>query len=308
MDCIYHIDTEFHVYSQRPKWFGYPVPFTKGVPVIDLISIGMVCERTGAKLYCISKEFDLDDAWADEWLRANVLEGIYLELKAKYEEVAKKAREVNAGYAPISGSTPKRKLAFLLQEFGMTREEIRNEIELFVCEDDYFPQENFKFKPMGWYCDFDWVAFTQLWGGNFKDLPKWCPYYMYDLKQFADEIGIGKINIPKEDAHNALADARWNQQVYHLLKRMDVDGEEITNRNKDKVLKVLQSVLTKLASQADHTATSVKDEEDNKVVSLRIPNDIWANNYENIIKAKGFLDLDNTTNAYLESLTKLIRK
>jgi 3' exoribonuclease, RNase T-like len=299
MDCIYHIDTEFHVYSQRPKWFGFTIPFTKGVPVIDLISIGIVCERTGAELYCISKEFDLDDAWADEWLQKNVLMPIYMELANRYAETK--------DMAYVKGDV-KQRLAFLLSIFGMTREEIREEIELFVREDDYFPQDDFKFKPMGWYCDFDWVAFTQLWGGNFKDLPKWCPSYMYDLKQLADDLGMGKINIPQEDEHNALADARWNQQVYRLLKRIDCDDEEVINRNKNKVLKVVQNLLTKLASQADHTATSIKDEEDNKVVSLRIPNDIWVNSYENIINAKGFLDLDNTTNAYLESLTKFIRK
>lgn len=108
----------------------------------------------------------------------------------------------------------------------------------------------------GYYSDYDWVVFCWLFG-KMTDLPNGFPYYCIDLKQTLDEkantltsfelsklahsdivthnvystydTGVLKcsktdllknaLNYPKQtNEHNALADARWNYELYKFLK------------------------------------------------------------------------------------------
>src|SRR5439155_11882591 len=64
----------------------------------------------------------------------------------------------------------------------------------------------------GYYADYDWVVFCQLFGCMI-DLPKNWPMYCRDLKQWCDQLGNPKLVKPDKE-HNALADARWNMSVY----------------------------------------------------------------------------------------------
>ena len=68
----------------------------------------------------------------------------------------------------------------------------------------------------GYYADYDWVVFAQIFG-TMMDLPKGWPMYCRDLKQWADQLG--KPTLPEQTGteHNALNDARWNKQVYNFL-------------------------------------------------------------------------------------------
>lgn len=99
----------------------------------------------------------------------------------------------------------------------------------------------------GYYCDYDWVAFCWLFG-KMLDLPMGFPMYCRDLKQELDyklenfnvrntkidsiysvEIEALPINkrfgwiknlhiYPKQtNEHNALADAKWNRELYQFL-------------------------------------------------------------------------------------------
>ncbi len=96
----------------------------------------------------------------------------------------------------------------------------------------------------GYYCDYDWVVFCWLFG-KMIDLPKGFPMYCIDLKQTLDEKQLrlpnikkvikatqeekGSIimdlsniknhpNYPKQtNEHNALADAKWNLELYKFL-------------------------------------------------------------------------------------------
>ncbi len=69
-------------------------------------------------------------------------------------------------------------------------------------------------------CDYDWVAFCQIFG-TMMDLPKGFPMYCRDLKQWADDLGVG---VPAQDTqeHNALNDARWNLKCYRFLQSQPV--------------------------------------------------------------------------------------
>jgi hypothetical protein len=71
----------------------------------------------------------------------------------------------------------------------------------------------------GYYCDYDWVVFCQIFGAMIDLLPMGWPMYCRDLKQWADEIGNPHFHTPKP--HNALQDARWNAAFYLFLAEKD---------------------------------------------------------------------------------------
>ncbi len=86
---------------------------------------------------------------------------------------------------------------------------IAESVKLFVGDD----------KPefWGYYADYDWVVFCQMFG-TMLDLPEGWPMYCRDLKQRADEMYL-RIPQQTEGEHNALNDARWNKFAYELLMR-----------------------------------------------------------------------------------------
>ena len=77
-------------------------------------------------------------------------------------------------------------------------------------------------KPVFWgyYADYDWVVFAQLFG-TMMDLPKGWPMYCRDLKQWCDELGNPDLPKQRSTEHNALADAKWNAEVYDFLRKYE---------------------------------------------------------------------------------------
>lgn len=72
----------------------------------------------------------------------------------------------------------------------------------------------------GYYSDYDWVVFCQMFG-TMMDLPKGFPMYCRDLKQWCDDLGNPKLPEQVSTEHNALCDARWNREVFDFLRLMD---------------------------------------------------------------------------------------
>ncbi len=68
----------------------------------------------------------------------------------------------------------------------------------------------------GYYADYDWVVFCQIFG-TMIDLPKGFPMYCRDLKQWCDQMGNPKLPPQDSAEHNALNDARWNRKAYDFL-------------------------------------------------------------------------------------------
>jgi hypothetical protein len=67
----------------------------------------------------------------------------------------------------------------------------------------------------GYYSDYDWVVFCQLFG-RMVDLPKKFPKYCMDIKQLC--VMMGNPDLPAvEGEHNALVDARWNKAAWEFL-------------------------------------------------------------------------------------------
>lgn len=78
--------------------------------------------------------------------------------------------------------------------------------------------------PMFWayYADYDWVLLCQLFG-TMIDLPDPLPKHCMDLQQWWVQLGRpGGVKPAKpKNAHDALADARWNYVFYQNLKAFD---------------------------------------------------------------------------------------
>lgn len=75
-------------------------------------------------------------------------------------------------------------------------------------------------RPEFWafFADYDWVVLCGLFG-KMIDLPAGWPMYCRDLKQEADRIGAPRNKQPEQSGteHHALADARWNLELYRWL-------------------------------------------------------------------------------------------
>jgi DNA polymerase III epsilon subunit-like protein len=67
-----------------------------------------------------------------------------------------------------------------------------------------------------YYADYDWVIFCSLFGCMI-DLPEHFLKYCMDLKQWAVQLGNPELPKQMNTEHNALADARWNREVYAFL-------------------------------------------------------------------------------------------
>jgi len=173
------------------KYF-FDTEFIEDGKTIDLISIGIVAEDERT-FYAISREYKYDKA--DEWVRKNVILPCYL--SAVHGDQRNQHMDVNNFHKTV----------------GWTREEIKLGILDFIGEDQ---------KPQfyAYYADYDWVVFCQLFG-RMIDLPKCFPMYCIDLKQMMKERGLdsewGKANVPQENEHHALADAKWNKKLYDKI-------------------------------------------------------------------------------------------
>jgi hypothetical protein len=68
----------------------------------------------------------------------------------------------------------------------------------------------------GYYCDYDWVVFCQIFG-TMMDLPKGWPMYCRDIKQLCGDKGNPKLPPQDGTEHDALMDAQWNKLAYEFL-------------------------------------------------------------------------------------------
>lgn len=78
------------------------------------------------------------------------------------------------------------------------------------------PEKHGKPQFWGYYADYDWVVFAQIFGAM-MDLPKGFPMYCRDIKQLCDDKGTPDLPEQGKGEHNALADAIWNRAAYEFL-------------------------------------------------------------------------------------------
>lgn len=94
--------------------------------------------------------------------------------------------------------------------FGVDRETMASTIVEFVAAGEGPPEF------WAYFGDYDWVLFCQL-QGRMIDLPDGWPMFCMDIKQRAVEQGSPKLPAQTGAEHNALEDARWNQEALEFL-------------------------------------------------------------------------------------------
>lgn len=186
----FYLDTEFHEFENC------------GIDTIELISIG-ITDSHDRDFYQISNEFDIRAAWENEWLRYNVLEGVFNDLQERYV----KDHPSNVSNTFLFNE---KNLRLFIYTYGKTRSEIKT---LLI---DYIGNVTPVF--WGYYCDYDWVVFCWLFG-RMIDLPKRFPMFCLDLKQVMYQYALSKewkreFCPDPENAHNALVDAKWNKDLH----------------------------------------------------------------------------------------------
>jgi 3' exoribonuclease, RNase T-like len=93
---------------------------------------------------------------------------------------------------------------FANSNYLKNKKEIANDVLEFLANDDAI-------EFWGYFADYDWVVFCQLFG-RMIDLPKPLPMFCMDLKQLVKMKGL---KIKQENSiHNALQDARWIKENY----------------------------------------------------------------------------------------------
>lgn len=188
------------------------------------------------------------------WLRENVLKPIWRECLLESEQEWY-AYSKNGSYERFVESLNKgefdslftfKSFKKLINKYGKTNKQIAEEVKNFVYKetsqeigvnsgDNLIPKD---VRFYGYYADYDWVVFCWLFG-RMIDLPKGFPKYCKDLKQMLDDkqemrFGINMFkgnlandikklpNYPKQtNEHNALADAKWNLELYNFIKSLN---------------------------------------------------------------------------------------
>ena len=185
------------------------------------------------------------------WLRDNVLKPIYLELLEKELGYGYSRHEFYTSTAFKMIGSDYKQFKYLIKKYGKTNKQIAEEIKYFVANRpiglkkeqwilDYDTKDVHFY---GYYSDYDWVVFCWLFG-KMNNLPKGFPMYCIDLKQTLDEkawkiyCNNGTLDAEKDinkrieflktkgaypkqtNEHNALADAKWNFELYKFLKTL----------------------------------------------------------------------------------------
>lgn len=191
------------------------------------------------------------------WIRDNVLKPIYKELLKKENNSNVKGNYMFGFNLPVvKYNFTYKNFKKLIDKYGKTNKQIAEEVKDFTSKNikvtfkefkDKRPSElvNCKHTPIefyGYYSAYDHIALCWLFG-KMIDLPRGFPMYTIDLKQEVDNyiaktwkevemstwghegITLDKLkshpNYPKqENTHNALADARWNKELYEFLQSL----------------------------------------------------------------------------------------
>lgn len=166
--------------------------FIEDGKTIDLLSIAIVGED-GSEFY--AENIDADLSKASPWVQENVIPHLFSQQPNK---AAANAWSRDGGAGGL-----------------MSRKNIRSEVLQFLNV-----EKNGEPEFWGYYADYDWVVFCQLFGAM-MDLPKGFPMYCRDIKQWCDMLNNPRLPEQGKDEHHALNDARWNKQAWEFLRDIE---------------------------------------------------------------------------------------
>lgn len=108
------------------------------------------------------------------------------------------------------------------------RYDMRSDVIRFIGDD---PKPEF----WGYFADYDWVVFCQLFG-SMLGLPSKFPQFCRDTKQLAVELGNPILPAQDSTEHNALNDAIWTKNSHEYLLQLEPMVRKIVNEVKLKPL------------------------------------------------------------------------
>lgn len=180
--------------------YGLDFEFIDDGITIDVISIGIACED-GRELHLFNA--DCEFGHASEWVKDNVFPYIP-ELSSIY---------TTQGKGCISRTRPI-VLGNRLRNIGWRHyDEIKDDVIKFADPDKYGKPSFY-----GYYADYDWVAFAQLFG-TMMNLPDDFPMYCLDIKQSIQNLQYTEELPDNPNEHSALEDAKWNLVVLNMLEQ-----------------------------------------------------------------------------------------
>src|SRR5260370_5135562 len=168
------------------KRYWLDTEFIEDERVIDLISIGIVCED-GREFYRQSCEFD--PSKASDWVVENVLSHLglcpWVAVAGNPNDLRKFiAREL---HVHEHGQCLDQQRGWVHNCPWRDRAHLQYEIKLFLDPDKHGIPEIWTY-----YGSYDWVVFCQIFG-KMVDLPSGFPMYTRDIKQFCDMLGNPKL-------------------------------------------------------------------------------------------------------------------
>lgn len=185
----------------KTKYF-LDTEFIENGKTIDLISIGLVCED-GREFYRQSMECDFTKA--SDWVWRNVFPHLRdFDMRGIRSCSQRKLGTTDS----LTGRCLKDDCVWAY------RWEIRDAVKAF-CDPEKFGKPEF----WGYYADYDWVVFCQLFG-TMIELPKGFPMYCNDIKQLCNSVGDPQLPKLGTNEHSALLDAHWNKQVFLMLSNL----------------------------------------------------------------------------------------
>jgi len=178
--------------------------FVEDGRTIDLISVGIVSED-GREFY--RGNIGFVPGKAPPWHMENVVP--HLPAKTRCSNC-----EGRGFFDYGNGCRPCSRRGVVKDGFWTTRDVIAQELVEFTD-----PEKHGRPEFWAYYADYDWVVLCQLFG-RMIDLPEHFPKLCLDLKQQVILSGMHKHWKPvQKDEHDALADARWNRELFRVLEQ-----------------------------------------------------------------------------------------
>ena len=218
--------------KQSPVRYFYDTEFIENGETIDLVSIGIVAAPDWAleptngltateflrantrTYYAVNADVDLDALKGNDWLVRNVLPHLPLNYYRKDLEA----------YIEVPGKPGRLPDALKYVNLDLTatavkpKQVIANEVRDFILAPLDGTENDPTIELWADYAAYDHVALAQLWGPMIA-LPPGIPMFTNDLQQLARAVDMADYRPDQapEDAHNALADARYALDLYAML-------------------------------------------------------------------------------------------
>lgn len=166
--------------SGKKRNFFYDTEFLEDGETIELVSIGMV-DLDGREFYAENLHMPMARMKQHPWIMRNVI--------------------------PHLNKRP---------DAVLHPEHIADDIVSFLADSGVQCRDEARL--WGYYSAYDHVLLAQMFG-RMIDLPQPIPMFTCDLMQVCDLAGVDPNVVPQVDEHDALADARWNRDLYLYLTK-----------------------------------------------------------------------------------------